>query len=189
MKKLLLFSYLTLYVTISYALHKDETCLLSISEQVQNTAKLKSVQKKLLSSMSDSEWIPSELVKEVSRTNEETFTGIDNILIRRNNVAKNKEWDSCNSPQFKYSAFESYILVKLAEANIRAIDVTNRYKKEITSSSGCSNVYSCNKVLFKYFRERQGEYSSQFLAEINIAKQKTINEINHQKNTKLNSYK
>lgn len=162
-------------MNLAYAENSQETnCKLSLSEQVTNISLLKKYQNQLIVKMQESDWLPKELVTEVKRTNEETFVGVDNLLLRRNQLAIKKDWATCDSPDFKYTSFEVYALVNLAQQNINAIDTTNKYRNQIMEQSKCSTALSCNQSLFTTFRNYQKEYSWQILESIEEKKQQTI---------------
>lgn len=178
LNKILFISVISIISSNVLALSKEEICTLSLYEQVDNITKLKKTQNQLIKDMTDSMWISRELITEVKRTNEETFNGLDSMLIKRNKLATQKDWDQCNSPQYKYVAFETLILYKLAIVNVESILLTNKYSDEIKKSSSCKDYNSCNSALFKFFRQRQIESSAKYLDEIAVAKEKTLSEIN-----------
>lgn len=164
--------------TKAFSITPEESCISSISEQVKSVAKLKVLQKELEKKMSESDWVPKETLGEVTRSNQESFVGMDNLLIQRNALTKTKDWKLCNSPSYKFSAFQSNAMVLLAEANIRSIDAVNLHKEDIIKRSKCENKDDCRQYFYKQFRIYQNENSWQILDSIDLAKTQAIKEMN-----------
>lgn len=175
MKKLIYFLVLLgLYSEYSFALTSEEQCRFSLAEQASNMSKLRLAQKKLANNLNESDWIHNNVKENVIRLNTESFIGLDNLLIRRNEYSQKKDWINCNRPDFKYSSFEVVALISLAEANNKAVEVVNSNKQDIIKKSGCLSRDSCSQELYINFRKLQNDYSFQIIEEIETYKNKAF---------------